>query len=308
MSKNIYNLLPQKVCHVISTRLNYDKLYEIRLRVGKPVTVNYDGKYFYLCSDGLSSSFEHAIFTDKKELSAFILRATDHSLYAVNENVQEGFLTLDGGVRVGLAGQIVRDGERVKTIKNFSSVNIRIPHEVDGCSKKVFDLCFNPQLNNTLLLSPPGAGKTTFLRDIVKRIGSSDKICNILLVDERNEISASCYGEAVLNVGVNTDIIAYCSKEYAFSGGIRGLRPDLIVTDEIYTPQDALAIEYACSVGVRVIASCHAENCMDLYNKNSFKDILKNKLFTRYVELSTRAGMGTCDGVYDENMNKIYSV
>ncbi|MCL2375502.1 MAG: stage III sporulation protein AA [Firmicutes bacterium] len=302
----LQKILPQKILRPMQSRLNFDKVFEIRFRAAKPVSINYGGKFYFLSENGISQSVsENTIIADAKMVSEVVVRATDFSLYAVNDQLKAGFLTLKGGVRVGIAGEMVREGEEVKTVKNFSSVNIRIPHEVIGCGEKVYKKCFESTLHNTLILSPPGVGKTTMLRDLARTLGNRSPCTNVLVVDERNELAAQFLGTSQLDVGTHTDVIANCSKEYAFSAGLRTLAPHVIVTDELAGEKDIAAIELAAASGVCVIASVHAGSHLDLKNKQGFEKLLEKKLFRRFANLEIVDGVGVCVGVYDAEFNEI---
>ncbi len=303
---SLYKILPQAITNVICKRLNPDRVYELRLRTNKPVMINYGGNFYYLSNGGVKDSVSNSIICAEGVISDIVVKASEYSLYAVNDNICNGYITIKGGVRLGLAGEIVWEQDQIRTIKNFSSLNIRVPHEIFGCAQKVYDYACAKELKNTLVISPPGAGKTTLLRDLSRIIGNSDPATNILLVDERNELAAVHNGVAQLDIGYHTDVISNCSKQFAFSQGIRAMRPDIIVTDELFGDKDVSAIEYACASGVCVIASVHAADHADLINKPGFENIIKKRLFRRFVNLSSRHGPGTFDGIYDENFNCIY--
>lgn len=303
---NLYKILPNEITNVISKRLNPDRVYELRLRTNKPVIVNYGGNFYYLSSKGVKDSVSESIVCSESDISNIVIKASEYSLYAVNDNICNGYITIKGGVRVGLAGEIVWEQDSIRTIKNFSSLNIRIPHEIFGCAQKVYEYSCEKELKNTLIISPPGGGKTTLLRDLARLIGNANPITNILLVDERNELAAVYNGVAQLDIGAHTDVISNCSKKFAFSQGIRAMRPDIIVTDELFGDTDISAIEYACASGVCVIASVHATDHVDLINKPGFESVIRKRLFKRFVNLSSRHGPGTFDGIYDENFNCIY--
>lgn len=276
-----------------------DKLYEIRLRSGKPVSINYGGKYFYLTSSGIS--LEPAYLNiNEYVINDIVVRATEYSLYAVNNQICNGFITISGGIRIGIAGETVWDGNTLKTIKHFNAINIRLPHEIANCGQRAFEVS-NEGERNMLILSPPGLGKTTILRDLTRLL--SDKARkNILLVDERNELASMSGAAPQLNVGFNTDIINNCSKEFAFNQGIRSLKPDIIVTDELMGSNDLTAVNYAMSCGVKVVASIHAKNIAELKSKEGMRQAIENRLFDRYIVLSNDNGPGTYREIYDEEL------
>jgi stage III sporulation protein AA len=202
----------------------------------------------------------------------------------------------------------VWDGDKIRAVKNFVSLNIRIPHQVFDCSKMGYQYIFDRErnaFNNTLIISPPGAGKTTFLRDITRLLSHQRPIINVLLVDERSEIAAVHNSTPQLDVGQNTDIISNSSKAFAFEQGIRAMRPDVIVVDELAGGEDIEAINYALSAGVAVIASIHAKNIYDLCNKKNFDIIVTKKLFDLFMVLSNLHGPGTVQGIFDSDFKEI---
>lgn len=306
IKESLSNILPKEICNMIFKRLNIEKLYELRFRSERPVTVNYGGKYYFLSPEGIKDTAQDAYVCRKGFVNDIVVRASEHSLYAVNDRICGGFLTIAGGVRIGIAGEVVIENNSVKTVKNFNSVNIRIPHEIKGCAKKIYDNICTPTIKNSLIISPPGAGKTTMLRDLTRILGSKSPQINVLLADERNEIAACSDGICTLDIGVCTDVINSSNKDFAFLQGVRSMRPDVIITDEIFGERDNEAIESVCACGVKVLASVHADGITDIKKKRGFENILDKKLFDRFVCLSSQNGPGTLDGIYNENFEKIY--
>ena len=296
-------LMPHELMNAIK-KLNIAKLTEIRLRVGKPVIVHYGGIY-YLSNEGVTDVLSKSIMTKKNMIDFIISSACDDSLYAYNDEIKNGFLTTTGGIRIGLAGQCVNDEKSVKTIKNFSSINIRIPHEVKNCSLKVLEFVTEPHLQNTLIMSPPGAGKTTLLRDLAFQL-SQKCLLNVLVVDERNEIANCVNGIAQFELGVLTDVMTNCSKQFGLENGIRSLSPNVVLTDEIANKNDVNSIEFALSCGVNVIATTHCSDIYSFKRKKDFEKIVENSMFERYIVLSSKNGFGTLEGVYDRNFKCLY--
>ncbi|MDR3318350.1 MAG: Flp pilus assembly complex ATPase component TadA [Clostridiales bacterium] len=299
-------ILPEYLNSIISNKLNYQKVYELRVRAAKPILVNYGGKYMHLTEEGVSMTASGAICADRKLVDAIIYKATEYSVYAVNGQIKNGFITVSGGIRIGICGELVQENNAVRTQKNYCGINIRIPHEVKNCSLNAFNHIVNKDIYNALIISPPGAGKTTFIRDLANNISMLSTPINILIVDERSEIAACSGGIPQLEVGRYTDVITNCTKEYGFSTGIRTMRPDVIITDELATEEDVKAAAYAISCGVKVIATTHAFDHLDLSLKPNFSAAMKNKLFDRFVVLSYRNGPGTYEGIYDSNNTCLY--
>lgn len=294
-------ILPPAVRDTVLS-LSLDKLCEIRLRSGGAVTVYYGGRYGYITPRGLSDAYDNAVVLQAKDIERVLLLCCDRSLYAVNDRICDGYITLAQGIRVGIAGETVWDGAHLKTVKNFTALCVRIPHEVRGCADALLPaLRCGDGYHSTLLVSPPGAGKTTLLRELARQAAGAKKICNVLVADERDEIAAAADGRPTLDVGRNADVMGGCTKEYAFLRGIRSLRPDVIVTDELCSKEDLRAVMNAVAGGVCVFASVHAGNHADLARKPVFSELTHSRCFTRYVDLSSRNGPGTVEGVFDEN-------
>jgi len=269
-----------------------NKIYDIRLRIGQPVIINYDNKKVFLSTDGITSFESRAMICKSEYIEYVISFITENSLYAFNEKIKRGYLTTKNGIRVGLAGECVFDNDIV-TIKNFSSLNIRIPHEIVGCSDKIFPIIKNGEtVFNTLIISPPFRGKTTILKDLARRLNLAlDK--NILIIDERQEFR-NIYGK-------NIDKIENSNKLYAFSYSVRSLSPEIIITDELSDKNDYQCALEATHSGIKIIASCHAESVEDLKCKSFF---IKG-VFDRYLVLKSSGSFGELQGVYDKDLMRI---
>ena len=280
-------------------KLDIEHLQELRIRANKPVSILYKNKFNPL----LNLNNNSKIIVSAKEIATIILRAAEFSIYAFNNQLTCGYITIQGGIRIGVAGEIVYEGDVVRAQKNFTSLIIRIPHEIHGCANRAYKTIQASKNKNTLIISPPGAGKTTLLRDLTRQISNAGN--NTLLVDERNEIAACLDGVARLDIGDNTDIINNGQKSYAFSFGVRSLRPDYIITDELANHDDIKSAIYTSKCGVNVIASVHASTISDLKAKSEFSEALHQKIFGRYIILSSKYGAGTYERILDEELKVI---
>jgi stage III sporulation protein AA len=299
-------ILPAHIYSAVIEKINYSQLNEIRLRVEKPIIVYLGGQAYFLSENGITNNIGSAILCKKEDIDNIIFRASECSIYAVNEQIKKGYLTISGGIRIGLSGTAVCENSEVKTIKNFNSLVIRIPHKVKNCSLTAFKYILQDNcLHNTLVISPPGAGKTTFLRDFISQLSQRNICFNVLVLDERGELAAiNEAGENILDSNF-TDVLSFISKSDGFLFGIRALNPNLIICDEIGADEDINAIEYACSCGVSVISSIHAGSIAELKQKSNFSTLLSKKLFDRFILLSSREGPGTYEGIFDANFTKI---
>ena len=210
------------------------------------------------------------------------------------------------GIRVGLCGTVVTNENKIVTIKDFQSVNIRIPHMIRNCSVPAYDFLVDNDIKNTLIISAPGCGKTTFVRDFIYQLYQHNVSKNILICDERNEICSVSNGEQALHLGGFCDIYTNCSKMFAFKNGIRSMAPDVIITDEIDLVKDMDSLLEAINCGVNVVATIHAKDINQLKKKSGFDEIINKKFFSRFVVLTNDEGPGTLSAIYDERLNCIY--
>ena len=295
-------ILPNKIYDILQSRVNLTNVNEIRLRADKPILLVIGGQRIFLAENGMTPNIHDALKATKIMIEDIIFRASECSLYSVNEQIKRGFIVTEGGIRLGLGGDLVEEGEKIKTMTNFTSINIRIPHEIKNCSLSTFEMLLGKEgVLNTLVVSPPGAGKTTYLRDFVCQLSERNFAYNVLVLDERGELDIGKDG----CLGNFSDKISFARKKIGFENGIRALSPNLIVTDELGQEEDIKAVEYAVNCGVNILASVHCDSIENLSFKPYFEKILHDKVFKRFVLLSLRNGPGTIEGVYNENFSRI---
>lgn len=268
--------------------LNWNYLTEIRLRRGQPVIIQYRGEYTYIGRGGISSASQAVTCGDPQLI---LNEAMDGSVYAYSEQLKNGFITVSGGIRIGVAGEYVTDGKNITAVKGVTSLNIRIPHEVYGSGEEIFKVISAEGLKSTLIFSPPGFGKTTILRDLSRQISLKTKM-NVLVFDERNEISGIDGDGNGYDLGNNCDVVRGADKFSAVANAIRAMRPEVIVTDELYGQKDHDAVNYAGECGITVIASSHT------VEQNKLKELP----FEYFVQLT---GIGELAKIYDKNFNFI---
>ncbi len=281
------DFLPEKIKDAL-THLNQQFLYEIRLRADKPTTIHYNEKYVYLGQYGIVSRAEQAIYSDVFDIENTLYKAGEYSVYSVEEQLKKGFITARNGERLGVAGEFVFEHGKPLSIRNYTSLCIRVPHEIIGCGQEIYQKCMSDKIRSILIASPPGIGKTTILRDLARIISEYNHL-NVLICDERGEISAG-------NVGETCDVLKFAEKEMAFHAGIRAMRPDVIITDELST-YDCSAVEKAVFSGVKVLASAHFSQ-MDSVKK-PFLD-----LFERFVFLNPKK-IGEILAIFNEEGKEI---
>lgn len=294
------NILPDNVYLPLAERVGFNAINEIRLRADKPIVISEGSNRYFLSEKGLSGNIKEAILSSKVMIEDIIFRASECSIYSVNEQIKKGFLVMNNAVRIGIGGDLIEENGIIKTMTNFNSLNIRIPHEIRNCSLSAFGhILEENKLLNTLVISPPGAGKTTFLRDFIWQLSERNFAYNVLVLDERGELD---YGRGLGNF---YDKICFASKAIGFENGIRALSPNLIVTDELGGEKDIEAVRYAANCGVNILASVHSDSIESFTKKPCYATLISEKLFKRYVLLSLRKGPGTLEGIYNENFARI---
>lgn len=293
LSENLYGILKEKV--------GFEKINEIRLRENSAIVISVNGQAYFVNQNGLTLTKQNGMVATKKTIEDIVYKASEFSIYAVNEEIKQGFIVLSNGVRIGVGGNFVMDNGSVKTITNFSSLNIRIPHKIKGCCLEVFDkLISGKTVFNTLIISPPAQGKTTFLRDFAFQLCEKNYFLNLLILDERGEIAGK---NNSLEVGDFCDILSFCTKKTGFLHGIRSLNPDVIFTDELGDQPDFDAIKFASNCGVKVVATIHAESLEQLKSKSGFYEL--HSVFERYVLLKPDGKAGQIAGVFNKNFSRV---
>ncbi len=281
MRKDILNLLSPNIRKELAG-ISSDKLNEIRLRTDKPLILAENNREFFVKRGNLEQQYGEEVYvvreTDLKETMEFI---TNYSLYAYNDELKKGFITVSGGHRIGICGKVVYENEKIKTIRNIQSMNIRVSHQVIGCGEKIITHLECPDYENTLIVSAPGMGKTTLLRDLIRLFSNEGK--NVGVVDERSEI-ASCYlGKPQNDVGIRTDVLDCCQKKDGMLMLVRSMRPDIIAVDEIGGEEDAAALQYVSLCGCKILATIHGNSMEELEQKNGIREIMKLGLFKRFI-------------------------
>lgn len=287
-----------------------DGVEEIRLRIGQPVELGgRDGSYFLRDTGGLTQQTDDTHRLSAADLSYILQKVTQFSLYAVEEELRRGYITIPGGHRVGVAGRIVLGSDgRVKSIRSISSLNIRIARAVSGVATPL-----RPYLSqksdgipySTLILSPPQCGKTTLIRDIARQWSENlfarrKTPAKVVIVDERSEIAGCIEGIPQFSLGPRVDVLDGCPKAEGMLMAIRSLSPDVLVTDEIGRKDDAIAVLEALYSGVSVITTAHAFSLEDWRRRPHMAELFSSRAFTRYVLLSRARGPGTVEAILDE--------
>lgn len=277
------------------------EIEEIRLRTQRPLMVYTCGNGYCVDAQG-GLSLESGLFVSEDDVSNTFLALTGQSPYAYEEEIRQGFLTLESGIRAGLSGSALLSGGSVRTYKTVSGINFRIPREAKGVANGLLSLITQQnRLKSTLVISPPRLGKTTLARDIARCAGSGIGMepSRVTVVDERQEIAASLYGRPLFDVGRETDVISGVPKAEGVFMALRSLSPDVIVTDEIGKSSDLEALREVANSGVVMVATAHAPDFEGLKAKLFFKQICEERMFESFVVLSAALGRITVSQIHD---------
>lgn len=283
----ILRYFPNKIYQIFSNLLQENpqianELQEIRIRVDKPIILKLREKDLILQYNILQA-----------EILQIVERLCENSIYAYKNQICEGFITIKGGHRVGLTGSCVIENGKITNIKYISSLNIRIAREVKNCSTRILREIIdieNKTIYNSIIVAPPGRGKTTILRDIIRRLSDGieeinfrGKTCGV--VDERGEIAAMYKGTPQNDVGIRTDIIENVSKNKGIHMLIRTMAPEIIACDEIGSKEDVEAIHYALYSGVKGIFTMHGKNVEDIKNNKQIYELIENREIQKIIFL-----------------------
>lgn len=274
----------------------WDELEEIRLRLGLPVTLQYRDAMFFLNDKGAPVLFgDKLLRVTKQDIDEAIELISRSSYYAHENDIKNGYITIPGGNRVGISGNgVIKSGE-VTSLKNISSLNYRIAHEITGASDRLIDMiCDGGKIKNTLIISPPECGKTTLLRDIARNLSNMRK--KISIADERGEIAAAHDGFCGYDLGNLCDVMTDIPKSRAMIMLLRSMSPDVIITDELGKSEDIGAAAEIINSGVSIIATVHANDEKQLRNRKSMSELAD--FFKCFIVLSRRFGAGTIEEAY----------
>jgi len=274
----------------------FDMLQEIRLRAEAPMAFRFRNGVRYLSrKNTLCTNRDDALLIPVREVRETMEYISNYSLYAYEEEMKRGYLTIAGGHRIGIAGKMLCENGEVRGVKYISYLCIRLAHEIVGCSNGILNRLFEQNaFQDTLIISPPGFGKTTLLRDLVRNLsdGSEWKAegYQIGIVDERSEIAASYLGVPQNDIGRNTDVYDSCPKTIGIQYFLRSMAPEIIAVDEIACEQDLNAVEQAFGCGCRILATTHAASLSELKSKKLWKKMFELYLFKRYVVIEQFVG------------------
>lgn len=310
--QDITKLFPAQIRKALGQALfDRNKIYEIRLRVNAPLIVIYQGKEYFLTLEGELTREEakayHVQTEDLKEMLEYI---SGYSLYAFEEEIRQGFLTIVGGHRVGIAGKTILDGNKIKSLKYISYINLRLSHQIKGCASPILPYIIkNRQICHTLIISPPRCGKTTLLRDLIRQVSNGNRYMpgvSVGVVDERSEIAGSYQGIPQNDLGIRTDVLDCCPKAEGMMMLIRSMSPEVVAVDELGDYEDIHAIESVIHCGCKLFATVHGSSIEDIKRKPLLQRLMQEKVFERYIVLYKEDCAGQIKAIYDERGTGLY--
>ena len=295
---------------LMNANLDYDKIYEIRLRVGRPLFYTYDG------GEGFLTDHDGKYVVTREDLKETMEYISGYSLYSYEDEMRQGFLTVQGGHRVGVTGKVILDGNEIQGMKYISCINVRLAHEIQGCAEEVLPYIQTREqimhtlkkdwVAHTLIVSPPRGGKTTLLRDIIRQLSNGEEKkkmpgVTVGVVDERSELAGSYQGVPQNDLGMRTDVLDGCPKAEGMEMLIRSMSPAVVAVDELGRKEDFKAVESVIHSGCKVIATAHGNSIEDVIHQPYFERLVRRRVFERYIFLDKGEHAGTILGIYDRN-------
>lgn len=260
---------------------------EIRIRINLPIIVKLAEK---------EKIINYKVSTE--DINYIFQKICENSIYAYQNQIANGFVTIKGGNRVGIVGTAVVQNGKVTNLNYVSGLNFRIAQEIIGCSNKIMpNIIRGETIYNTLIIAMPGMGKTTLLRDIIRNLsnGFTDgntkiKGQNISVIDERGEISATYRGISQNDLGIRTDVLNDIPKAIGMKMAIRSMAPQIIAADEIGSVDDVNAIQYAICCGIKGIFTAHGNSVEDVKKNTELKSLIDNKIFEKFITIKKEDG------------------
>lgn len=312
--QTISQYLPTALRHPIekAATASLIPIHEIRLRIGHSPSVTSCGQNLFITRQGeLTTSPATDLIVTKALLHETFMKACRHSVYAYDKELQNGFITLPGGFRMGIAGRIIYENQNISTVRDISSVSIRIAAEQKGCCHELLPhLVKNGQMRSCAVISPPGGGKTTFLRDIARCL--SIRGYRVCIIDERREIAACQDGIASFELGALCDTLDGCDKLDGMMWALRCLSPSVMIMDELGCDEEAKVVLQGINGGVASIFSLHAANLKQALRRSPMRLLLKNQTPELLVFLDNAYHPGRILKIYDllqeEDLNLVQSL
>jgi len=293
-------ILPEPIKGILKVAgIEESNLRELRLRAGRGLLAETtEGECFLGRNGKMVASEEEAYRVSEENLKAAMELLTGYSVYAFEEELRQGYFTVEGGHRIGVAGRVVAEAGQVLRMKYISFLNLRIAHECKGCGRELFPRLYREgRLYHTLLFAPAGCGKTTLLRDLIRLLSEAGMTVGV--ADERSELAACRYGVPQHDLGPRTDVMDGCAKAVAMQMLLRSMTPKVLVADEIGLAEDVLAVRSAVGSGCKVLATAHGGSLSELQRNPMLRELWEERRFERYVALERQGRSFGVKAIYN---------
>ena len=272
---------------LLAAHFDMDQVYEIRLRVNAPLIVIYQGQEYFLTREGEFSREEsQGCFVRAEDLKETMEYVSSYSMYAFEEEIRQGFITIQGGHRVGIAGKTVLEGDRIKSVKYISYINLRLSHQIKGCASPILPYIIKNRQVSSGSSYMPGV--------------------SVGVVDERSEIGGSYQGIPQNDLGIRTDVLDCCPKAEGMMMLIRSMSPEVVAVDELGDYEDIHAIESVIHCGCKLFATVHGSSIEDIKRKPLMQRLVRERIFERYIVLHHQDRAGRVKAIFDERGTSLF--